>query len=60
MNELMDFYWDWGVFISGILVFLFGIFMGAILANEKHKKALCKEIEKTLIPVSASSENSRP
>lgn len=41
--EFMNWYWSWGIFVSGIIVFLFGVFMGWIMHKERCEKLLHKE-----------------
>jgi len=36
--EFMNFYWDWGIFLSGLLVFCFGWFMGWVMRGEREEK----------------------
>ena len=43
MNEFMQWYWSWGVFVSMILVFLGGVFIGWMLHKERVEKLLYEE-----------------
>jgi hypothetical protein len=33
-----NWYWNWGMFVISVLIFLLGVLVGATLREEKHKK----------------------
>ena len=43
MSEFMDFYWDWGIIISGILVFFGGFSYGALWYKDRCEKRIHEE-----------------
>ena len=43
MNEFMQWYWDWGIAVSGVAVFMLGFLYGWILQKEICEKKIHDE-----------------
>ena len=43
MNEFMQWYWSWGIFVSGLIIFFSGFIVGWFTYKDRCKKLLHKE-----------------
>jgi len=43
MNEFMQWYWDWGIAVSGVIIFFLGFAYGAVWYKDRCERRLRKE-----------------
>lgn len=43
MNEFLQWYWDWGIAVSGVIVFFLGFIYGAVWYKDRCEKRIHAE-----------------